>query len=57
MIERSSRLRSRLRIQVIPTHNYRHSTKIREGKQSSEVFCKNNKRREELGLPPISRDY
>jgi hypothetical protein len=38
---------------VIPTYDPRHSSGVRLGKQSAEIFCKNNKRREELGLYPI----
>jgi hypothetical protein len=38
---------------TIPTGQKRHTTAIREGKISSEVFCHNPKRREELGLPMI----
>lgn len=36
-----------------PTGDIRHIAKIRHGKQSAEVFCRNPKRREELGLPVI----
>lgn len=34
-----------------PTHDRRHVSKIRHGKISAEVFTKDPKRREELGLP------
>lgn len=37
----------------IPTHDRRHISWIRDGKQSAEIFCRDPKRREELGLPPI----
>jgi hypothetical protein len=35
-----------------PTDDYRHISKIRFGKFSHEEFCKDPKRRKELGLPP-----
>lgn len=38
---------------MIPTGDVRHVAKIREGKQSSEIYCRNPKRRKELGLPPL----
>lgn len=37
----------------VPTFDRRHVSWIRTGRQSSEVFCKNQKRRVELGLPII----
>lgn len=38
----------------IPTDDPRHMFGIRYGfKQSSEIYCRNNKRREELGLDPL----
>lgn len=36
---------------LTPTEDRRHVAKIRFGKVSAEVFCKDPKRREELGLP------
>lgn len=42
------RLRS---VILTPTKDKRHTSKIRFGKISHEVFCRNPKRREELGLP------
>jgi hypothetical protein len=36
---------------VTPTDDRRHTSKIRYGKLSHEVFTKDPKRREELGLP------
>jgi hypothetical protein len=40
----------------VPTGNRRHTTAIREGKISGEVFCRDPERRNELGLPPIIVD-
>jgi hypothetical protein len=42
-----------------PTDDRRHVSKIRFGKVSAEVYCKDPKRREELGLPPktVDPDY
>jgi hypothetical protein len=37
---------------VTPTDDRRHISKIRYGKFSHEEFCKDDKRRKELGLPP-----
>ena len=39
-----------------PTGNRRHTTAIREGKISGEVFCRDPQRRAELGLAPIIVD-
>ena len=39
-----------------PTGNVRHLGKIREGKISGEVFCRDPERRFELGLPSIEVD-
>jgi hypothetical protein len=36
-----------------PTEDRRHTTKVRFGAISSEVFCKSNDRRIELDLPMI----
>lgn len=36
-----------------PTGNRRHTTAIREGKISAEVFCRDPERREQLGLSEI----
>jgi len=36
---------------LIPTYDRRHMPHIREGKISAEIFTKDKKRREELGLP------
>lgn len=36
----------------IPTGNARHLTKVRLGRFSAENFCRDPKRRKELGLPP-----
>jgi hypothetical protein len=36
-----------------PTDDRRHMPKIRYGAISAELNCRNPKRREELGLPPI----
>lgn len=46
---------AKLRNPVIPTGDVRHVAKVRTGKQSSEIFCKNDKRRAELGLPPLPK--
>jgi hypothetical protein len=37
---------------LTPTQDRRHISKIRFGKISAEVFCRDAKRRKELGLPP-----
>lgn len=42
--------------QSVPTLDRRHVSWIRFGRQSAEVFCKNPKRRQELGLPVIYPD-
>jgi len=44
---------------IIPTGNRRHMTAIREGKVSGEIFCRDARRRRELGLPviPVPEDY
>jgi len=47
----------KLKNPAVPTGDARHTAKIRDGKQSAEVFCRNNKRREELGLFPIIKDF
>ena len=39
-----------------PTGNVRHLGKIREGKISGEVFCRDPERRFELGLPSVEVD-
>lgn len=44
---------TKLPIPVIPTEDRRHSTKIRLGRFSGEEFCRNPKRRAELGLRPL----
>jgi len=36
-----------------PTGDPRHISHIRDGKVSAEINCRDNKRRRELGLPPI----
>jgi hypothetical protein len=38
---------------VIPTGDRRHVAAVREGRQSSEIYCRNAERRKELGLPPL----
>jgi hypothetical protein len=40
----------------VPTLDRRHTSWIRHGRQSAEVFCKNPERRIELGLPVILPD-
>lgn len=40
----------------VPTGDRRHVSWLREGRQSGEVFCKNEDRRVELGLPVIIPD-
>jgi hypothetical protein len=37
---------------VIPTYDPKHITKIRMGRLSGEIFCRDPKRRIELGLSP-----
>jgi hypothetical protein len=37
----------------IPTGNARHLTKVRLGRFSAEEFCRDPKRRKELGLRPL----
>ncbi len=37
---------------VIPTGDKKHATRIREGRVSFEIFCKNPERRRQLGLTP-----
>lgn len=46
-------MKSRTQAIKVPTDDRRHVAKIREGKQSSEIYCRNPKRRQELGLPPL----
>ena len=47
-----ARSKSKLHAQISsPTGDRRHTAKVRDGKMSGEVFCKNEKRRIELGLP------
>lgn len=45
---------------AVPADNepdaYRFTAKIRQGRISGEVFCKNPERRKELGLSPIIVD-
>lgn len=38
---------------IIPTQSERHTTGIRLGAISAEIFCKKPERRRELGLPAI----
>ena len=38
-----------------PTDDRRHTFAIRYGKLSHEIFCRNPKRRAELGLPPLPK--
>ena len=45
--------KTRLETPVIPTEDRRHITKVRLGRFSGEQFCRNPKRRAELGLRPI----
>lgn len=40
---------------VIPTGDRRHVAKIREGAQSSEIYCRDDERRAELGLLPMPK--
>ena len=48
---------SKLSSQIFcPTDDRRHTSKIRNGKISHEVFTKNPERRKELGLPPVNRN-
>lgn len=44
---------TKLETQAIPTENPRHLTKVRLGRFSAEQFCRDPKRRAELGLRPI----
>ena len=44
---------TKLPTQSIPTGNRKHTVAIREGRQSSEIWCRKPERRRELGLPPI----
>lgn len=37
----------------IPTYSVRHTTAIRFGRISGEIFCRDPKRRKELGLDPV----
>lgn len=37
----------------VPTDDYRHLAKVRDGSISAEVFCRDPDRRHELGLPII----
>ena len=46
-------LKPTVETKAVPTLDRRHVSWIREGKQSGEVFCKNHKRRLELGLPIV----
>ena len=47
------KLKKRIDVITIPTDDRRHISKIRFGKVSHEVFCKNPERRRELGLPVV----
>lgn len=44
---------TKLESPAIPTGNPRHLTKVRLGRFSAESFCRDPKRRKELGLPPL----